>query len=188
VPYVAAILDACVIYPAAVRDLLLRLSLAGLFHARWTTRIHDEWMGSLLADRPDLAREMLERTRDLMDQAIADCLVTLDANIPDYGLPDSDDDHVLAAAIAGEASFIITYNLTDFPEAVLQSHGVSVRHPDDFVCDLLAAHPSVVVATARCHRLALRNPPKTVDEYLQTLADHHLEKTVSELRKASDRL
>lgn len=123
-----------------------------------------------------------------MDKSIADCLVPLDANIPDYGLPDPDDNHVLAAAVAGEASLIITYNLTDFPPARLQSHGVSVRHPDDFVCELLASHPSVVIATAKSHRLALRNPPKTVDDYLKTLTNHRLKNTVSELRKASDRL
>ena len=157
--YAAAILDACVIYPASVRDLLLRLSLAGPYHARWTTRIHDEWMGSLLANRPDLERRDLDRTRDLMNEGIADCLVTLDTEIPDYGLPDPDDNHVLAAAVSAEASLIITYNLADFPEAVLLSFGVSACHPDEFVCNLFAQHAAVVIATARCHRLALRNPP-----------------------------
>jgi hypothetical protein len=123
-----------------------------------------------------------------MNQAIADCLVTLDTNIPNYGLPDSNDNHVLAAAIAAEASFIITYNLTDFPEATLTSHGVSARHPDDFVCELLATSRSDVIAAVRCHRMSLRKPPKTVDEYLETLDRLGLKKTVSELRKASDRI
>jgi hypothetical protein len=54
-----AVLDACVLYPAPLRDLLLRLALTDLFRARWTDRIHDEWIRSLLSQRPDLSRERL---------------------------------------------------------------------------------------------------------------------------------
>lgn len=53
--------DACVLYPAPIRDLLMHLALTGLFRAKWTEDIHREWMESLLLKRPDLSRERLER-------------------------------------------------------------------------------------------------------------------------------
>lgn len=71
-----AVFDACVLYPASVRDLLLRLALTDLFRARWTDRIHDEWIsGVLKRQRQDLSKAQLERTRDLMNQAVPDYLV-----------------------------------------------------------------------------------------------------------------
>lgn len=56
-----AVYDACVLYPAPLRDLLMHLAVSDLFRARWTTRIHDEWMRNLLANRTDLTRAQLER-------------------------------------------------------------------------------------------------------------------------------
>jgi len=71
-----AIIDACVLYSAPVRDLIVRLVQAGLIHARRTSEIHDEWMRNVLKNNPKLTRERLERTRSLMDGAVRDCLVT----------------------------------------------------------------------------------------------------------------
>lgn len=70
------ILDACVLYPAPLRDVLLSLASAGLFHARWSERIQDEWVRNLLLQRPDLKRKDLQRTCVLMSNAIPDSLVT----------------------------------------------------------------------------------------------------------------
>jgi hypothetical protein len=87
-----ALYDSCVLYPAPLRDLLVHLGAIGLVHAKWTQRIHDEWMDALLINRPDLSRDRLQRTRDLMDRAVLDCLVegyeTLATNLV---LPDPDD-------------------------------------------------------------------------------------------------
>lgn len=71
-----AILDACVLYPAPLRDLLLSLASAGLFHARWTPEIQDEWTRNLLANRPDLTLAQLQISHQRMRVAIPDCLVT----------------------------------------------------------------------------------------------------------------
>ena len=73
--YFTALFDACVLYPAPLRDLLMHLALTDLFRAKWTDAIHDEWMRSVLESRPDLSRERLQRTRDLMDAHVRDCLV-----------------------------------------------------------------------------------------------------------------
>lgn len=62
-----AVCDACVLYPAPLRDLLMHLALTDLFRAKWTDAIHEEWMRSVLRDRSDLKREQLQRTRDLMN-------------------------------------------------------------------------------------------------------------------------
>jgi hypothetical protein len=57
------IYDACVLYPASTRDPLMHLACVGSVHARWTDTIHEEWIRNLLANRPDLTRAQLERTR-----------------------------------------------------------------------------------------------------------------------------
>lgn len=59
-----AVYDACVLYPAPLRDLLMHLALSGLYRARWSARIHDEWIAALLEKRPDLSRDNLEWTRN----------------------------------------------------------------------------------------------------------------------------
>ena len=59
---VVVLLDACVLYPAPLRDLLMHLAVLGLFQARWTEEIHEEWIRNLLNKRPDLSRDKLERT------------------------------------------------------------------------------------------------------------------------------
>ena len=71
-----ALYDACVLYPAPLRDLLMRLALTNLFRARWTDRIHEEWIEALLKQRSDLKRKQLERTKKLMNSHVRDCLVT----------------------------------------------------------------------------------------------------------------
>jgi hypothetical protein len=60
---IVALYDANVLYPASLRDLLIRLAMTGMVGARWTARIQDEWIRSLLQNRPDLHAEQLERTR-----------------------------------------------------------------------------------------------------------------------------
>lgn len=88
------LLDACVLYPAGLRNLLMWLAVHDLIRPKWSEQIHDEWMCSVLRDRPDLSREQLMRTRKLMDQHAGDCLVTgQDRHIETLDLPDSDDRH-----------------------------------------------------------------------------------------------
>jgi hypothetical protein len=69
-----ALYDACVLYPAPLRDLLMHLAPTDLFRAKWIDQIHQEWIRSVLASRPDMKREQLERTRDLMNSHVRDCL------------------------------------------------------------------------------------------------------------------
>ncbi len=106
-----ALYDACVLYPAPLRDLLMRLALADLFQARWTDEFHDEWTRNVAANRPNISPESLARCRKLMDEHVPDCLVTgYEPLIPSLSLPDPDDRHVLAAAIHRGAGQIVTFN------------------------------------------------------------------------------
>src|SRR5438094_5200959 len=119
------VLDACVLYPAPLRDLLLWLAVIGLYRPRWTEAIHQEWMENLIRERPDLSRDRLDRTRNLMNQSVPDCLVSgYEELIASLALPDPNDRHVLAAAIHAGAESIVTYNLSDFPAVTLATHGV----------------------------------------------------------------
>ena len=103
-----AVLDACVLYPAALRDVLLWLAAESVYQPRWTDTIPEEWTRAVLADRPDLTREQLERTRSLMNQVDPESLVEgYEELVSSLALPDQDDRHVLAAAIAAKASVIV---------------------------------------------------------------------------------
>jgi predicted nucleic acid-binding protein len=178
-----ALLDACVLYSAPKTDLLLRLALANLYRPRWTTEIHDEWMRSLAAKRPDIPRAKIERRRAQMDAHIRDALVTGHmALVPSLTLPDPDDCHVLAAAIAGRAEVIVTDNVTDFPPAALAPYGVEVQTPDEFLCHLLYLAPAPVVNVVRDLLGTLGNPSISVEEYLHSLERHGLPGFAASLR------
>ena len=113
--------DACVLYPAPLRDLLMHLALSDLYRARWSDMIHDEWTRNVLAIRPDLTQDQLKRTRQLMNTHVRDSLVSgFEYLIPSINLPDPDDRHVAAAAIHSGASLIVTFNLKDFPAHALK--------------------------------------------------------------------
>src|SRR5215213_9354771 len=119
------IYDACVLYPAPLRDLLIRLAARGVVHARWTDQILDESFRNILANRPDLLPTALARTRDLMNRALRDVGVTgYEGLIGSLDLPDPNDRHVLAAAIRAGAQVIVTTNLDDFPESSLAPFAV----------------------------------------------------------------
>ncbi|MDR2208676.1 MAG: PIN domain-containing protein [Azoarcus sp.] len=164
------IFDACVLYPAPLRDFLIRLGLSGRFRARWSRNIHEEWKRNLLLNRQDLTRAQLDRTSDLMDRAIPDGLVDgYEELIAELTLPDPNDRHVLAAAIRCRASVIVTFNQRDFPSKVLASYGVESQHPDEFAENLFDLDAAAVVTAAQRQRAQLKNPPIDVDRYLEIL-------------------
>lgn len=176
--------DACVLYPAPLRDFLMWLALSERFRARWSARIHDEWARNLLANRPDLAREQIDRTIALMNSAIPDALVTrYEPLIDGLKLPDVDDRHVLAVAIRCGASVIVTFNEKDFPSSALEPFGVEAQHPDAFIEYLFDLDQAAVVAAARQARTSLQNPRIDVDRYLDTLFRQGLVQTSKSLRQ-----
>lgn len=188
-PPVTAVYDANILYPAPLRDLFIRLAQAGLVRAKWTDTIHDEWLRNVLKDNPQLSPDRLARTRNLMNEAVRDCLVTdYEDLIDSLTLPDPDDRHVLAAAIRSGAEVIVTYNLTDFPREILTRFDIEAQHPDDFLVGLLDLTPGAVCAAVKAQRESLRNPPKTAEELLTTLEGQGLTQAVARLRQFAELL
>jgi predicted nucleic acid-binding protein len=175
--------DACVLYPAPLRDLLMRLALTDRFRARWSNTIHDEWIRNLLKQRPELDPAALEKTRALMNSSVRDSLVEgFEHLIPAIELPDPDDRHVVAAAIHSGAETIVTFNLKDFPAGALDRYNLDAQHPDDFIVDLFDLHPASVLQALAEQRASLKKPPKTADEFLDILLKQGLTQTVSILK------
>ncbi len=182
------VLDACVLYPAPLRDLLVELSYRGVIRARWTPEIQDEWTRNLRVNRPDIDPVRLERTRAMMDR-VRGCLVTgYLPLIPSLTLPDPDDRHVLAAAIHCGAEIIVTKNLKDFPNGILDGYGVQAQHPDPFLFGVLGVGEEPFCLAVKAVRSRLKDPPKSVEDYLLTLEQQELARTVERLRELADLL
>lgn len=176
--------DACVLFAAPLRDLLIRLGHAGMVRARWTEQILDECFLSIKARRPELSDASLLRTRTLMNAAVRDSLVTgYEPLIDGLVLPDKDDRHVLAAAVRSGAQVIVTANLKDFPADVLKAFGVEAQSPDEFVLNLLDLAPGAVAAIVSKQASDLKNPPHTRDQLLETLIANGLVRSVAKLRE-----
>jgi len=154
----------------------------GLFRAKWTDKIHDEWIRNLLANRTDLDPQKLARTRELMNQAVPDSLVAgYESLIAGLDLPDEDDRHVLAAAIHCNADAIITFNLKDFPTDKLAKYRIEPQHPDEFLFHQFGLNEAAVLNAARRCRERLKNPPRSAAEYLLALERCGLPQSVNHL-------
>jgi predicted nucleic acid-binding protein len=179
----SVVFDACVLYPAPMRDSLMRLASKNLFKAYWTDQIHQEWMTALLREGKHTL-EQLEKVRELMDHHAPDAKVTgYEQLIHGLELPDPNDRHVLAAAIKSKADAIVTANLKDFPVAYLETFQIEVIHPDDFIYYQIDMAPAICCAAFRDQRSALKNPAMDVDTFFATLQKQQLPQTVSLLRQ-----
>jgi hypothetical protein len=175
--------DACVLYPAPLRDFLLRLAQTGAFRARCTQVILDEVFRNIQLNRPDLSADRLARTRSLMVAAVPDFITEgWEGLVTGLSLPDVDDRHVLAAAIRAGAQAIVTFNLRDFPSSSLGIYGVEAVHPDEFVYDVLDIAPAAVLKTLDAQSAGLRNPPASVMDVLAALQNNGLHRSVAKVR------
>lgn len=161
--------DACLFYPAPLRDLLVRLAQTRRFRARWTLEIQGEWVSALVKKRPELERR-LARTAQQLNDAVPDCLVTGYEHLTErLTLPDRNDRHVLAAAIRCGAQAVVTTNLKDFPEAALAEFEIFAQHPDEFIMDLADLEPAIVTTVAKQQRAALKNPSFEPEQFVDRL-------------------
>jgi hypothetical protein len=179
-----AFLDASVLYPVSLRHLLMRLTLERLYQARWSAKVHEEWIRAVLRDNPGIPMARLHALRDAMDRRALDAVVTGYETLADsLMLSDPNDRHVLAAAIVGRADVIITRNLRDFPDAVLARYNIEAQHPDVFIRHLLDLAPVAVVDAVRRQQASLLNPPVPMEELLALFERLDLAETVAELRR-----
>jgi predicted nucleic acid-binding protein len=186
-----SVLDASILYSAALRDLVLSLAANGLYRPAWSDLIHDEWMRNLITNHGGGAsiQAHAARTRQRMDAifpaALVDGFQTL---ITGLTLPDATDRHVLAAAIHAGAAVIVTYNLRDFPASKLAKFGIEPWHPDELVEFLLNSEIDAALDAIREHRARLQRPPKTQSEYIDMLMNKlHMPRTAQTLGALTSR-
>jgi predicted nucleic acid-binding protein len=181
---IIAVLDANVLYPAPLRDFLLRLAEVDLFIPKWSDEIHHEWTRNLLKNRSDLKAAQLERTCQAMDNAFEEANVKGYKNlIAELHLPDKDDRHVLAVAIKSQASLIITFNKKDFPAKSVKSHSIEIKDPDEFIVSLIKSNLSKVLDSFTKLVNALKKPPQTQEQVLKTLENCGLTESIAIIRR-----
>jgi predicted nucleic acid-binding protein len=152
-----AVLDACVLYPTVLREILLGVAARGLFEALWSDRIIREWTRAT-AKLGTEAQALAEGEAALFRAAFPRGQVREQPNIESrLLLPDPNDVHVLAVAIAGHADCIVTFNAKDFPRHVLAEEGINRRDPDGLLWELWSFHPAPVSEVVRhVHAVAER--------------------------------
>jgi hypothetical protein len=181
-----ALLDACVLYPLAMTDALMSLATAGLYAAKWTTRIETEWIARWRSAGRTSGDGWTFR-RDQMREAIPDWEVpeaAWQACAGGLRLPDPDDVHVLAAALAGHADCIVTANLKDFPVEDVGPFGIEVIHPDPFIVAQWDLDQLVAVAAFKRMRARWKKPQATAEDFANVLERGGLPATAQRLREA----
>jgi hypothetical protein len=180
-----AFLDASVLYPALLRNVLMHFAVVDLFRAHWSAQVHEEWMRSLLRDRPDISRQQLERTRHLMDAHVPDALVEgYERRIETVTLPDADERHVVAAALHCGARTIVTANLRDFPVSALLPLGLVAEHPDAFLSRVMAGDEEVALGAFLELCANRKMPPQSPRELLAVMARQGLIATAAALARS----
>jgi PIN domain len=179
-----AVFDACILYPFHLRNIIVQAAVDRLVEARWTDEIHDEWIRNLAADTPTIPIERLQTTRRLMNDALPGATVSgYEDLIPTVSLPDPDDRHVVAAAIASGASVILTWNLRDFPATALKKYGLRRQTPDVFLTDLYDRAPDLTVASRVNARRNLNKSRVSASEFIDILGNQKLPQLVTRLKK-----
>ncbi|MFT4187169.1 MAG: PIN domain-containing protein [Aeromicrobium sp.] len=163
-PLPVVLSDANVLYSRVIRDYLVYASDQQILTIKWTTAILDEVVRNLASNRPNFTHEAGARLIGLLNTAypFAEVEVTAQAweSVSAFPLPDEDDRHVLAAAVAAEADILCTDNIKDFPSAVMDQIGVQAMTADDLLSHLAIGFPAQMRAA---HRLAVSRLPGATD-------------------------
>lgn len=179
-----ALLDPDVLHNYPLTSLLLELAEARPYRTAWSADIDAEWQRSVWAKRPGTDPALLERHRAAKEAALPDaCANGYAPLIAHLTLPDSDDRHVLAAAIRAKAQVIVTFNESDFPAATLAGFGLVAQHPDLFLRHLVDLNPAMVRARVEQMLQRWRQPPNTPEAYIGALERTGLPEAAAALRE-----
>ncbi|MBR0783301.1 hypothetical protein [Bradyrhizobium iriomotense] len=164
---VKALLDANVLYPNHLRNLLLQLAQNDLFEVKWSGQIEEEWLRNM---EPRTRARIEAHTLPLIRKGFPDAIVTgFDPNQV-IGKTDVKDRHVASAAAAIAPCILVTNNLRDFDFEALKTLGVQVQSPDDFLTELAISKPEVMEAATREAAANLTKSNPTWEDYLTLLA------------------
>ncbi len=146
-----AVLDACVLFPTVLREILTDQAVLDLYRPVWSRRILDEWRHAAARQGLDAGVEIA-----LLESRLPQALVTPSGGAEGLDLPDPADRHVIEAALAAGSDTIVTANLRDFPRGALAALGLQAVHPDEFLRDLYLRAPDPILAAitateARAH-------------------------------------
>jgi predicted nucleic acid-binding protein len=176
-----AVLDACVLYPTVLREILQGAAVAGLYQPVFSERILREWVlatAKLGPDAPAIAEGEAASLRAAFPRGMERAHPEIEARLI---LPDPNDCHVLACAIASGADAIVTFNAQDFPGHVLAAEGIARRDPDGFLWELQSGSPALmagIVETVRAKAEAISVQPVPLKGLLKRARLYRLAKAL----------
>ena len=170
IPAFVVVLDACVLFPASLRDTLLRAANARLYRLQLTEEILEEVRRNLA--NKGLPKANAQRIYDTIRHQFSEAFITSYQPFISAMPINEKDRHVLAAAVASRAQVIVTQNLKDFPQALLAPFEIEAQSSDDFLTHLYELEPIAMLHIIAEQAGELRNPPKTIPELLDTLQQH----------------
>lgn len=179
-----AVIDACVFYGMLKTDTLMSLCSRGLFAAKWSERIENEWIGHLSEKMPNKEAEIIRR-RDKMRVAVPDwavCPKGIASIEQSLQLPDMNDRHVLAAAMIGHADCIVTDDKWGFDDEIVSQYGIEIIDTDSFIVNQLDLDEYQALAALKAMRLRWKNPDATPDDFCAVFEKNKLLLTAQRLR------
>jgi predicted nucleic acid-binding protein len=177
----SVVLDTCVLYPAHLRDSLLRFAERNLFRALWSADILDELTVNLI--EAGIAGELVGRLVGEMRAAFPDAEISGYRSLIDGLACHPKDRHVLAAAVRADAAAIVTFNVDDFPPASVEPFDIEIIHPDLFLLDQLDLAPSPVLDELMRQATANRREPKSLPAILDALGKAGVPSFADEVRR-----
>ncbi|HLQ19869.1 MAG TPA: PIN domain-containing protein [Tabrizicola sp.] len=176
------VLDACVLYPTILRELLQGAAEAGLYQPVFSDRILREWIlatAKLGPTAPVIAEAEAAQLRAAFPRAMIPARPEIEARLL---LPDPNDRHVLATAIASGADAIVTFNAQDFPGHVLAAEKLARRDPDGFLWELQSRHPEAmadIVERVRARAEAISGQAQPLKPLLKRARLYRLSKAIT---------
>lgn len=165
----SALLDGCVLFPASLRDTLLRIAETGMYRPRWSAEILDEVRRNLAERYPDITPSKLDSLIEAMGEAFEDASVEGYESLVDSMTNDAKDRHVLAAAVVGRCDVIVTSNIKHFPPEACNPLGVDVQTPDEFLVHAFHLDPDLIVEVLEMQAADKQSPPMDLNDLLEAL-------------------
>lgn len=179
------ILDANVLLSNTLRGLFLWMSWKRLCVVVWSELLWDEVFRNYSSDS---AKEKLFREKVNIDifANFPDSMRQLKPGYTTVGLPDANDEHIVALARQEDIQQVVTFNLKDFPDKVVSGFGIRCQGPDQFLCEWFGAQSDEIKTAIREHIMYLRKSKPTKASYFASLRKAGLKEFVEILEAEDD--